>query len=174
MAQLHATKSSAPEAEHHWLELLHEFETATLITRSRAGRLHGRPMSIAQVEKDGTMWFITDIESPKLQEIVDDSRAMVSMQNDKQYVAVNGNVEVVRDEAKTRELWKEQYRVWFKGEDDPELVLLRFSPFDAEYWDNAGTSGLRYAFKAAKAYLEGEQIGRSVVGDPELHGKVTV
>ncbi len=54
---------------------------------------------------------------------------------------------------------------------DPELVLLRFVPFDAEYWDNSGAHGVKHAFEAAKAYLSGQKVDASDF-DPEAHAKV--
>ena len=163
----------APKPQQHFLELLCEFDIANVITRARAeeGGLHGRPMAIAKVEDDGTLWFVTSVDSPKVLEIRDDSRAMVSLQNSRQFVSINGHFELVTDRAKVDELWKESYRVWFEGENDPELVLLRFTPFDAEFWDNAGARGIKYAFEAAKAYLKGQKMDPSEF-DPEAHARL--
>ena len=163
----------APKPQQHFLALLSEFGVANVITRGRAGEgsLHGRPMAIAKVEDDGTLWFVTSVDSPKVLEIRDDSRAMISLQNSRQFVSINGHLELVTDRAKVDELWKESYRVWFEGEHDPELVLLRFTPFDAEFWDNAGARGVKYAFEAAKAYLKGQKMDPSEF-DPEAHARL--
>jgi general stress protein 26 len=170
MTTQHFATESSPEATAHVLELLPEFDTAMLVTRSRNGRLHGRPMAIAKVEEDGTLWFVTDIDTGKVDEIQDDARAMVSLQSRTRFVTLNGNLETIHDTAKARELWKESFRVWFRDASAPELVLLRFTPWDAEYWDNSGTGGLKYALRAAKAYLQGKPLER--LDDPDLHGKV--
>lgn len=170
----YASAGTAPHSEQHFFELLHEFDTATLITRARTtGELHGRPMAVADVEEDGTLWFITKVDSTKVLEVRDDSRALVSLQSSKQYVTINGHLELVADRAKVAQIWKETYRVWFDGESDPEIVLLRFTPFDAEYWDNAGAHGIKQAFAAAKAYLQGQKLGMSDT-DPEAHAKVVL
>jgi len=60
MAQAPAAKDST-EAVSHLVSMLRDFSEATLITRSRAGALHGRPMSIAQVDDNATIWFITSV-----------------------------------------------------------------------------------------------------------------
>jgi general stress protein 26 len=168
----YASAGVAPSAEHHFFELLHEFDNATVITRARTGSLHGRPMAVAQVESDGTLWFITGVDSPKVLEVREDSRALISLQNSRQFVTMNGHLELVADRSKVDELWKEPYRIWFDGKSDPEIVLLRFTPLDAEYWDNAGAHGIRHAFEAAKAYLKGEKVKSD--GDPEAHAKVVL
>ncbi len=166
-----ASAGPAPRPESHFFELLHEFDTATVITRARTGELHGRPMHVAEVGDDGTLWFVTNVDSTKVLEVRDDSRAMVSLQNSKQFVTMNGHFELVADRAKVEALWKEPYRIYFDGKSDPEIVLLRFTPFDAEYWDNAGARGVKHAFEAAKAYLKGQKIDPAEY-DPEAHARL--
>jgi general stress protein 26 len=170
----YASAGAAPSAEQHFFELLHEFDTATLITRARAtGELHARPMAVADVGDDGTLWFITKVDSTKVLEIRADSRATISLQSARTFVTMNGHFELVADRAKVDEIWKEAYRIWFVGENDPELVLLRFTPFDAEYWDNSGAHGVKHAFEAAKAYLKGQSVNPGKF-DPEAHAKVVL
>ena len=130
-------------------------------------------MSLAEVEPDGTLWFLTSSSSPKAQEVSDDSRAMVTLQKAAQFVALNGNVQTVDDRARIHELWKVTDAAWFKDADDPDIVLLRFSPFDAEYWDTAGSRGLKYAFEIAKAVVEGAPMGPGATV-PAIHGKVAL
>jgi len=166
-----ASAGEPPRPEAHFFELLREFDTATVITRSRMGELHGRPMAIAEVADDGTLWFITSVDSTKVLEVRDDSRAMIALQSERRFVTMNGHFELVADRAKVEALWKERYRIWFKGQSDPEIVLLRFTPFDAEYWDNAGAHGVKHAFEAAKAYLKGQKIDPEQY-DPEAHARL--
>jgi len=166
-----ASAGPAPRPEEHFFELLREFDTATVITRGRTGELHGRPMAVADVDADGRLWFLTNVDSTKVLEVRDDSRAMISLQNKRQFVTINGHFELVSDREKVNQLWKEPYRVYFDGQDDPELVLLCFTPFDAEYWDNAGARGVKHAFEAAKAYLKGQKLDPAEY-DPEAHARL--
>lgn len=166
-----ASAGPAPRPEEHFFELLREFDTATVITRGRTGELHGRPMAVAEVDAEGKLWFITNVDSTKVLEARDDSRAMISLQNKRQFVTINGHLELVSDREKVNQLWKEPYRVYFDGQDDPELVLLCFTPFDAEYWDNAGARGVKHAFEAAKAYLKGQKLDPAEY-DPEAHARL--
>jgi general stress protein 26 len=166
-----ASAGVAPPPEAHFYELLRQFDTATVITRSRTGELHGRPMAVAEAGLDGTLWFITSVDSTKVLEIRDDSRAMISLQSSSRFVTMNGHFELVADREKVAQLWKESYRIWFNGQGDPEIVLLRFTPFDAEYWDSAGARGIKHAFEAAKAYLKGQTIDPAEF-DPEAHARL--
>ncbi|HEY1537017.1 MAG TPA: pyridoxamine 5'-phosphate oxidase family protein [Polyangiaceae bacterium] len=159
-----ASAGPAPKAEHHFVEMLREFETATVITRARRragelpGELRGRPMAIADLSDDGTLWFITDVDSTKVLEIREDSRAMIALQSVRQFVTINGHIQLVPDAARVGRIWKESYRVWFNGKGNPELVLLRFTPFDAEYWESSGAHGVKPAFEAANAYLKSQKL----------------
>jgi general stress protein 26 len=96
---------------------------------------------------------------------------MVSLAHARRFVSINGHIELVADRAKIDALWREPYRIWFDGKNDPELVLLRFTPFDAEYWDNTGAHGIKHAFEAAKAYLKGQKIDPAEF-DPEAHARL--
>ena len=166
-----ASAGTAPKQERHFFELLRNFDTATVSTRTRVGDLHGRLMAIADISDDGTLWFVTSVDSTKVLEIRNDSRAMLSLQKERAFVTINGHFELVADRAKVDRLWKEAYRVWFDDKRDPELVLLRFTPFDAEYWDNTGAHGVKHAFEAMKAYLSGQKIDPEEY-DPEAHARI--
>ena len=153
----------------HLKDLLEAFDTAMLITR-HGEREHARPMAIAGVEDANTLWFVTSDDSPKSDEIRSDARASVTLQSATRYVALSGIARLVDDRRKIDELWKPTWKAWFpNGKDDPKLVLIRVSVTDAEFWDNAGTKGIRYAFEAAKALVTGEPAA-PVSGQ---HGRVT-
>ncbi len=168
---MHSTDpTTRTEVESHFLELLKKFKTATLVTAGLGGGLHGRPMAIGHIEDDGTMWFLSDIQSEKVTELASDTHALVSLSESDKYLVLTGEVEVVRDTDKAKALWKEPFRAWFKGPDDPALTLLRFQPDEGEYWNNAGAQGIKQAFRAAKAYVTGEKLRDTA--DPGIHGRV--
>jgi general stress protein 26 len=160
MTQSVALQAKTPETVSHLVSLLRDFEAATLITRQRGGSLHGRPMAIARVDDNVTLWFVTSIASAKVEEIAEDSRAMVTFQSASRCVCLNGNAELVFDPTQIKALWKDEYRVWCQSETDPDLVLVRFHAFDAEYWDNAGANGLKYAFESSPTQLSGQKLDR--------------
>lgn len=137
----------------HLKELLESFDTAMLMTH-HAEKAHARPMAIASVEGTNTIWFVTSMDSPKADEIRKDSRVSATFQSSRRYVALSGTAELVDDRTKLDELWRPSWKVWFpNGKDDPSITLIRVTVKDAEYWDNAGTKGIRYVFEAAKALL---------------------
>jgi general stress protein 26 len=154
-------------------EMLADFHSAMLVTRTAAGELRSRPMAVAQVEPNGQMWFMTDRYSGKLEEIANDDHVNISMQSKSTFVSVSGRAVVIEDGRKVDELWNEAWKVYFPGgKDDPSLVLLKVHGETGEYWDYSGTSGIRYFIEAGKAYLSGTK--PDVAEDPKVHGKVVM
>jgi general stress protein 26 len=170
MTLAHPSDDSGPEAVEHVLELLHEFDTAMLVTQTPEGKPHARPMAVADIENGGTLWFVTDVMSPKIGDVETQPGVLLAFQDSRRYLSVNGEATVVRSPEKVREVWKESFKLWFDGPDDPRLVLLKVTPHDAEYWDTSGIRGLKFAFKVAKAYLTGEPA--KTEDDPQVHGRI--
>lgn len=161
--------ATPPDA--HLRELLAEFGTAMLVTRTAEGQLRGRPMAVAGVDPDGTLWFASDRRSGKVEELARDSHAAVTMQSGSKYVSLSGTAAVVDDRAKVAELWKPAFQVWFPGgKDDPRLILLRLRGEAGEYWDNSGTGGVKYLIEAGKALVA--ETRPDVDDDPKVHGRV--
>ena len=154
-------------------ELLDDFDAAMLVTRRPDGSLRSRPMAVAGLDPDGTLWFLTQDDSGKIDEIASDHHVNVAMQSSMKFVSISGKAALVKDSRKVEELWNEGWKVWFPGgKDDPHLVLLKVQGEAGEYWDNSGTSGIKYLIEAGKAYLSGTR--PDVEGDPKIHGKVAM
>jgi general stress protein 26 len=161
--------STTPEDK--FRELIDDFDAAMLVTRTPAGELRSRPMAVAEVEPSGTLWFMTQSDSGKMDEIADDDHVNVVMQSKLKFVSISGRVTPMKDRAKAAELWNEGWKTWFPGgKDDPKLMLLKVDGETGEYWDNSGSSGIKYAIEAGKAYLSGTR--PDVERDPKIHGKV--
>lgn len=154
-------------------ELLDEFGVGMLVTRAADGSLRGRPMALAEAQPDGTLWFATDRTSAKVDELERDGHVVVTMQSKAKFVSLSGKAAVVDDRAKLSQLWKLEWKVWFPGgTDDPNVVLLRVDGSAGEYWDNSGTSGLKYLIAAGKALVTGSR--PDVGDDPKVHAKVSL
>ncbi len=141
----------------HMKELLYEFDTAMLVTRTEDGGLRSRPLSVVHNDDDqGRFYFSTAIDSPKVRELETDPSVNVCMQDKRRFVSVTGVARLVKDRALIDKLWSEAWRIWFpKGKDDPSLRILIVEPREAAYWDASGLEGVTYLFEMAKAYLTG-------------------
>ena len=138
------------------LDLLDRFDTGMLCTRQSDGTIRARPMALAQVEDNGDLWFVTGIASGKVEEVLNDPHVLVTFQGRKRFVSLSERAEIVGDEERIEELWRDEWRAWFpQGKDDPRLALLHVRATEAEYWDE--TRGARHALEAAKAALSGKR-----------------
>jgi hypothetical protein len=75
----------------HMKELLYEFDTAMLVTRTEDGGLRSRPLSVVHNDDDqGRFYFSTAIDSPKVRELETDPSVNVCMQDKRRFVSVTG------------------------------------------------------------------------------------
>jgi general stress protein 26 len=142
----------------------------TMFTTIANGKLHSRPMSTQEMDENGDLWFFTQDDSRKIEEIKADNRinAAYSDPDGNTFVSVFGRAEVVKDRAKIEELWSPIYKAWFpEGLDDPHVCLLRVHVEDAEYWDAPNSKIVQIA-GFVKALVTGTEAD---MGD---HGTVKV
>jgi general stress protein 26 len=162
--------AEALNTQKHLYDLLKDFDTAMLVTQSADGHMHSRPMAIAELRPDADAYFVTSIDSPKVDEINANPSVTLTFQSSKQYASLSGRATLVRDQALIDRLYKENWKIWFpRGKNDPSISMLKFNAQHGEYWDNAGAQGLKFVFEAAKAYVKGE---RAEENDPKQHAKV--
>ncbi|TFW09878.1 general stress protein [Oxalobacteraceae bacterium OM1] len=122
-------------------ELIGEIKFCMMTTEDDDGTLRSRPMSTLQMEADGTLWFFTSLSSPKIDEAQHHRHVNLSYARpDKQdYVSVSGTAAILRNPEKMQQLWTPWVKPWFpQGLADPDLVLIRVTMDEAEYWDAPG------------------------------------
>jgi general stress protein 26 len=91
----------------HLLALLKKFDTAILVSHTKDGGWHARPMAIAGVEDSGDLYFSTSLASPKVGELEADPEAMVTLQSSDRFAAIQGRAEILRDRSEVDRLWSE-------------------------------------------------------------------
>jgi len=157
------------DEKREFLELLRNFDAAMLVTE-RGKELRSRPMAIAECTDSGRLWFVTSVDSAKLDEITENPYVNVAMQANRQFLSVSGTIRATRDRDRIDELWNDALGIWFeKGRDDPQLILLEVVPTYAEYWDRSGFEAAKFMFEAAKSAVTGETLDEDDAG---THGKV--
>ena len=141
------------------VEKIKDIKIAMMTTIEHGQQLHSRPMYTSQPDADGTLWFFTELDSQKVDELKQDRHINLgySDTSDNLYVAITGTALVVTDRAKIKELWSEALRGWFpNGSDDQNIVLLKVTITKGEFWDSPNATLLR-AYTYVKAVLTGER-----------------
>lgn len=142
-------------------EMIKDIKFAMLTTLEADGTLRSRPMATQAAEFDGELWFFTNADAPKVDEVQQHQQVNVSyaQPNDQKYISVSGTAQLIRDRQKIEELWNPLYKAWFpQGLDDHNLALLQVRVDKAEYWDSPASSVVRLV-GFVKAAITGEPQG---------------
>jgi general stress protein 26 len=114
--------------------LIEGIEIAMFTTRRADGRLVSRPMATQTQAEGSDLWFVTNIESNKLDELGFDANVNLAYYKDRtrEWVSVSGTAMVSQDRRAIRELYQKDWKAWFGdeggardgGPDDPRLALI--------------------------------------------------
>jgi general stress protein 26 len=109
-------------------------EIAMFTTRRPDGHLVSRPMATQTQAEGADLWFVTNIESHKLDELELDPHVNLAYYRDRtrEWVSVSGTAFDSRDRKVIHELYRPDWRAWFGdeggsrdgGPDDPRLALI--------------------------------------------------
>ena len=115
-------------------DLIEGIEIAMFTTRRADGHLVSRPIATQTQAEGSDLWFVTDIESNKLDELEADPHVNLAYYRDrtKEWVSVSGTASVSRDRRAIHELYRPDWKAWFGdqggerdgGPDDPRLALI--------------------------------------------------
>ena len=132
------------DRERFWRAVL-GIGTCMLVTKSGDG-LHGRPMQALPDPDEQAIWFLSDKATHKEEEIRADPSACLTFADPEEdlYVSVTGAMEFVDDREKLAELWSAEAEDYFEGPDDPDIVVLRFTPSVAGIWDGSEFEAAEY------------------------------
>jgi general stress protein 26 len=86
-------------------ELIDDMAIAMMTTINTEGALVSRPMATQRHQRNGKLWFMTNGESHKLEELESDPRVNLGYYKDRtrEYVSVSGTARITRDRAMIRE-----------------------------------------------------------------------
>jgi general stress protein 26 len=115
-------------------DLIEGIEIAMFTTRRPDGHLVSRPMATQTQAEGSDLWFVTDIESNKLDELEHDPHVNLAYYRDgsREWVSVSGTALVTQDRRAIRDLYRPDWKAWFGdqggerdgGPGDPRLALI--------------------------------------------------
>jgi len=124
-------------------ELIEGIETAMFTTRRPNGQLVSRPMATQERMEGCDLWFVTDVETHKLDELAMDPHVNLAYFNNKtrEWVSVAGIAHVSKNRSKIRQLYKEDWKAYFGdeggerdgGPNDPRIALIMVEAESATY-----------------------------------------
>lgn len=141
------------------VSLIKDIRVAMLTTMDENGELRSRPMATNSISEEGIVYFFTEANAPKIEELDTNNKVNISyIDRDEQvYVSISGYASQMKDKNKIAELWTPYMKAWFpKGKEDPNLCLLKVKISKAEYWDVPSNQMVQLS-EMAKAVVEGKQ-----------------
>jgi general stress protein 26 len=124
-------------------DLIEGIEIAMFTTRRADGHLVSRPMATQTLAEGTDLWFVTDIESHKLDELESDPHVNLAYYKDRtrEWVSVSGTAAISQDRRVIHELYRPDWKAWFGdqggardgGPDDPRFALILVDVYSASY-----------------------------------------
>jgi len=124
-------------------DLIRGIETAMFTTRRPTGQLVSRPMATQDRIDGADLWFVTDSDTHKLDELATDPHVNLAYFNSrsKEWVSVSGVAHVSKNRNRIRQLYKEDWKAYFGdeggerdgGPNDPRIALIMVEAETATY-----------------------------------------
>jgi general stress protein 26 len=141
----------------HVAKLIENIPIAMLTTLDADGAMASRPMTALEMDAQGALWFLIDVQSTK----ADQLRAVNLSFTDRDqgaYVSLSGHGEIDTDRARIKSLWTVFAKPWFpSGPDSDNLALLKFVPDQADFWDGPNSKMVR-AFGMIASVITGKPV----------------
>lgn len=122
-------------------------------------QMRARPMAGLAMPENNSIWFFSNKNTHKDEEIKQNPCACLTFADMKgqTFVSVSGKMKCIFDTDLVHKLWNEGVATYFPdGPDDPNIVLLNFTPETGEYWD-APSNTVGMAIKFLETKVVGEQ-----------------
>ena len=139
-------------------KLIDNVNVAMLTTIKENGEFYSRPMNTMDFDKEGNLFFFSDEHTPDVHDVKVNNRVSVTYTNPENntYIALNGRLFLIEDQAKINKLWVPACKAWFpEGKTDPNLTLIKVEVLKAEFWDTA-ESYMVVMFNLLKAIVKGK------------------
>ena len=140
-------------------DVIKDIKYSMMSTVNSKGDLHAWPMTTIETSLAAReIWFIGDKNSDVVKDIQDNSNIGLtySSQDEKDYVSITGNAELVNDQDKLEALWSAMDNAFFEqGKEDPDVQLIKVVPKGAECW-LSGNGAVNMFKMAAAAVQSGE------------------
>jgi general stress protein 26 len=147
-------------------KLIDGIEVAMLTTRRSDGYLVSRPMQVQERRTGSDLWFMTNMESHKLEELATDPHVNLGFYKDgtREWVSVSGTAIISRDKTMIHELYQPDWRAWLGdeggerdgGPDDPRIALILVEAHSVTYSKKDRPKPLQL-FSVVKGIITGDK-----------------
>ena len=146
--------------------LIDGIETALFTTRRADGHLVSRPMQVQRRTAGTDLWFMTNIESHKLEELATDAHVNCAFYKDRtrEWVSVSGTARISQDTRIIHDLYQRDWKMWLGdeggarggGPDDPRIALVLIEAHSVVYSKQNRPTAL-VLFEMARGLVTGDE-----------------
>ena len=147
-------------------KLIDGIDIAMLTTRRADGHLVSRPMSTQRRTTGTDLWFMTNVESEKFEELARDPHVNLAYYKDRtrEWVSVSGTAILTRDRDLIDSLYAPDWKMWLGdtgdgkrdgGPHDPRIALILVEA-DTVVYSKKDRPMPAVLFQMAKAFVTGE------------------
>ena len=150
-------------------DLIADNRVGMFVTQNE-GKIFSRPIAYADVDDENNVWFFTDINSSKIDDIINNKQVNFSFANhaDNAYISLSGIAKMINDPAIIDEKWSFFMKAWFpEGKEADRLTLIKVIPESVQYWDGT-SSKVIFLYDMAKALLTGKSYVEIADSENEL------
>jgi general stress protein 26 len=144
--------------------LMKEIPVAMVVTRFGDGQgMRARPMAVRPDQKQGVIYFLTDVDGPKDVEVGRNANICLALADNKtqKYLSISGRAEIIEDKDRVRQIWSIYDKAFWTDENDSRIRILRVTPESAEFWEEAGRFVTVAKLVAASFSSERTSLGKS-------------
>jgi general stress protein 26 len=130
-----------------------------------------RPMSVADVDDEGNIWFLAGKSSEKVENIRfdNDVHLVFAHPGKEMYLYINGTAEIKLDKKAIKRIWTPFAKAWFTyGADDPDLCAIKVKPEGGNYWDTQHGKLVEF-LSIISSVVTGKKSGDGVSGQIEVN-----
>lgn len=131
------TNLTSKEAIKKMTTLVEDIKTAMLLTDLKKQPISAIPMTTKEVDEDGSIWFLSGLNSEHNSNIVKNPQAQLlySDPSGMEFISIYGMATIITDSERLKDLYSSIDDAWFEGVDDPNLTAIKITPKEAYYWD---------------------------------------
>ena len=148
----------AGDADRVWA-LINEIPVAMVITHDGHGQeMRARPMAAHPVQEESAIYFLTDVDAPKISEVEGSHTICLALADNKRqkYVSITGRADIIDDKNRVKQIWSIYDKAFWSDANDPRIRILKVTPESGQFWEGAGA--VVSAFRLIAASVSGERI----------------
>ena len=130
----------ASDIDHVW-KLIEDIPIAMVVTdEGRGQNMRARPMAVRPAREEGAIFFLTDAETRKAEEVRRNQSVCLALSDIKsqKYVSISGHADMIDDRERVKKYWSVYDKAFWNDPNDPRIRVLRVTPESAEFWEGSG------------------------------------